>query len=1281
MGLFVQMRPTHLRLLLRAVPALAVLLLLLGGLWWVQRARALALVVNSALDTADLAIDGVCDAGGGNCTLRAALQEINAAAGPHTITTTLTGSTITLGSNLPAIVQPVVIDFTASDVTIDGNSIATNGLVLAAGSSGSTITGFQMGRFVQSAVLIQSANNQIGTAATRAVQAYSNRLFTNNTGITISGAAATGNIIAHGNQIGLNGAGCSLVTTNVVGIVITGGASNNTIGSDSTLTGGNLIACNLNNGISLNTANGTIIQNNAIGLDNRARLAIPAAFFGELLPTMSNGGSGIASVTSNNVRIGCDTAGCPTANQRNVIGGNLGNGISSTVADGFNVRGNLIGNEADDSAFMGNGIDGIVFGDTINSFISDNRIYGNFGNGISISTTGTNVIVENNIVGGAGLQPGNFGNNGYGIRLFQTTQVTVRNNPQVSFNNQRGIELFESDNNIVQNNIVTDNIRHGIGLTTADNNQVLNNSTLNNGVTVANSGIRLDPTSSNNTVTGNTTTGNGLHGIHLSDNANNNTISNNTASSNTGNGIRIGDSAGNTVNNNTLQSNTQHGLELTTVNTTTANNNQSSNNGADGLQINSSNAVNTNGNTITNNGGNGVRIDTNSNTNTLLNDTVTGNGGAGYAVAAGATGNRIAPTSVNGNGGLGIDEALNGVTANGTGLQNFPVLTTAIGGSGTLQINGTLTAAASTTFTLRFYNSPTCDPALHGEGQTLIGTASVATDGTGNVAFNNSFAGVFTGVVSAIAIREPNGNTSEFARCIPIETLDLSLTKTDAPDPVVLGSNITYTLTINNLSTTVTATSITLTDTLPTGTTFISAPTCTHLLGVVTCNIASLAPLTSTTITITVSADTLATKNNTATITTPMLETSTLNNTASAETTVTGVIPTNTFTFTPTHTFTPLPPTLTFTPTNTFTRTPTLTFTPTNTFTRTPTLTFTPTNTFTRTPTQTFTPVPPTATFTPIPPTATFTPVPPTLTPIPPTLTPNATTFFGTPIIRVTNVPGVVIDKTQQDADTISITINNNSGAPLQNVTVQETLNEEVRYVVGTDLTTSQPLCVEVAGVVTCEIVEIADGATGGVNITVNAQGVDILSGNTVVTVNGQTTNIQRPYILKSVAPQIAQPNAELTYTLRVINPTDETFRGVRVEDSMPAELEILDVTVSSGGFRLSGQTLTFSQPTLGPNERITITLRVRVRETAVAFQIQNRACLTTNTSSAPQCASISFGRASALPNTGEAPWWADALRWWPALAVLMLVLAVGYVRRRAAGYAWRARRTPRGRR
>ena len=96
--------------------------------------------------------------------------------------------------------------------------------------------------------------------------------------------------------------------------------------------------------------------------------------------------------------------------------------------------------------------------------------------------------------------------------------------------------------------------------------------------------------------------------------------------------------------------------------------------------------------------------------------------------------------------------------------------------------------------------------------------------------------------------------------------VDLSVTKSDSPDPVALGGQLSYTLTAINNSTDTYANGVVLTDTLDPNTSFVSGTwasgslsgSCSAAAGVVTCNIGALAPLGTATATLTVNVLTTA---------------------------------------------------------------------------------------------------------------------------------------------------------------------------------------------------------------------------------------------------------------------------------------------------------------------------------------------------------------------------------------------------------------------------------------
>jgi parallel beta-helix repeat protein len=137
--------------------------------------------------------------------------------------------------------------------------------------------------------------------------------------------------------------------------------------------------------------------------------------------------------------------------------------------------------------------------------------------------------------------------------------------------------------------------------------------------------------------------------------------------------------------------------------------------------------------------------------------------------------NTVRSNRIYSNTGLGIDLANDGVTVNDNaapadsdagpnGLQNFPVLTSAV--SATKVISGSLTSTPSTTFTLDFYKSSSCDPSGNGEGGTYLGSTTVTTNASGLTTF--AFAvgtGFAVGNRITATATGPTGNTSEFSAC------------------------------------------------------------------------------------------------------------------------------------------------------------------------------------------------------------------------------------------------------------------------------------------------------------------------------------------------------------------------------------------------------------------------------------------------------------------------------------------------------------------------------------
>jgi CSLREA domain-containing protein/MYXO-CTERM domain-containing protein len=118
---------------------------------------------------------------------------------------------------------------------------------------------------------------------------------------------------------------------------------------------------------------------------------------------------------------------------------------------------------------------------------------------------------------------------------------------------------------------------------------------------------------------------------------------------------------------------------------------------------------------------------------------------------------------------------------------------------------------------------------------------------------------------------------------------DLSVTKTDSPDPVLVGGDLVYTIKATNHGPE-SASNASLSDTLPSGETFVSVVTdtgsCDQSEDVVTCSLGTMESGAVATITLTVTADAGGTLKNTATVTSDTEDPNGANNSATASTTV-----------------------------------------------------------------------------------------------------------------------------------------------------------------------------------------------------------------------------------------------------------------------------------------------------------------------------------------------------------------------------------------------------------
>jgi uncharacterized repeat protein (TIGR01451 family) len=165
---------------------------------------------------------------------------------------------------------------------------------------------------------------------------------------------------------------------------------------------------------------------------------------------------------------------------------------------------------------------------------------------------------------------------------------------------------------------------------------------------------------------------------------------------------------------------------------------------------------------------------------------------------------------------------------------------------------------------------------------TVSGSALPGTTITNNASINT------------LTVDPDNANNAAQSETTIEDEADLTITKTDSPDPAIAGDQLTYTLTYDNLGPS-DATSVTVTDVLPTGVTLVSSVpdqgSCDVLGGTVTCDVGDVAsadPAGQIVIVVEVDPSTPdgSTLTNTASIAGAEVDQDPTNNSTTADTTV-----------------------------------------------------------------------------------------------------------------------------------------------------------------------------------------------------------------------------------------------------------------------------------------------------------------------------------------------------------------------------------------------------------
>jgi hypothetical protein len=684
----------------------------------------------------------------GMISLREAITAANNTPGADTINFSIGSGaqTISLGSALPTISDPVTIDGTTQPGFAGSPIIELNGSGAGAGAAGlrftggsSTVRGLVINLFLADGVKIETtggnliegcfigtdaastgylgnlngvfidgaSTNTIGGTATGARNVISGN---SQAGVTIQGGPAMGNKV-QGNFIGTDATGTFDVGNSAYGVFIT--ATNNLTGGTSA-GAGNTISGNNQDGVLIFAGGtGNQVLGNFIGTNVSGTVAL------------ANNNTGVLMSDAPSNTIGGTSPGA-----RNVISGNgfYGVDVFSFGSTGNLVQGNIIGTNITGSAPLANSFDGVVIedasGNTIGGVSSGARniISGNSGsgqNGVRIASANGNQVLGNfigtNVDGTVGL-----GNGGNGVLIDNSNNNTIGGTAAgagnvISGNLTRGVEIIKS------------------GVNPPTLNQVLGNfiGTDVNGIAkIPNlTGVRI--VGNDNTIGGaaagarNVISGNSANGIWLDTGAMNNHV--------------LGNIIGRDVNG-TGAHNLGNGVGILIFG--------SSGNNIGGTAAGEANLIASNNNA-------GIEIFGNS-----------------------ATGNRILENSIGLNAGLGIDLGADGKTPNDAGdadtgpnnLQNSPELTMATSSGGTTNVHGAFNSIASTNFRIEFFRNDFCQGEGSGPGITFIGAGSVTTDGSGNATLNEFFSvSISPGqTVTATATNSATNDTSELSNCVAV---------------------------------------------------------------------------------------------------------------------------------------------------------------------------------------------------------------------------------------------------------------------------------------------------------------------------------------------------------------------------------------------------------------------------------------------------------------------------------------------------------------------------------
>jgi uncharacterized repeat protein (TIGR01451 family) len=176
-------------------------------------------------------------------------------------------------------------------------------------------------------------------------------------------------------------------------------------------------------------------------------------------------------------------------------------------------------------------------------------------------------------------------------------------------------------------------------------------------------------------------------------------------------------------------------------------------------------------------------------------------------------------------------------------------------------------------------------------GETVGIRLAIASGKTFSNVLNDLGSGALRIAEHVINFAATNGSSEAFVNSL--KSTDLSITKTDSPDPVQEGASLTYSITVTNNGPDA-ADNVVVTDTLPGSVSFVSATpsqgTCSGT-STVTCNFGSLSDGASATVTIMVTPNSTGEISNTTTVSSATNDPVPGNNSSTASTTVIAATP------------------------------------------------------------------------------------------------------------------------------------------------------------------------------------------------------------------------------------------------------------------------------------------------------------------------------------------------------------------------------------------------------